>query len=274
MERIQKKKFLIISIYSVIFILAGLAVYSFLAPKKTCFDSIKNQNEEDIDCGGICARECEITQAQEIIIEKAGTVPSGINGKFDFYAQLINPNAFFGSRKFNFIAKFKDAFGNEITKSSGSGFILPGERKYVTLNNIDSTQDIASAEIEITDSEWVGFNDDYENPNIKVVNKNYEEISNGVGFSEARGLLKNDSPYDFNAVNIKVILKDESGTVIALNSTLMKTVESGEERDFLVAWPNHFPGTVANMQIQPEVNIFDLDNFLKRYYKSERFQQY
>ncbi|MDD5702478.1 MAG: hypothetical protein PHU23_10575 [Dehalococcoidales bacterium] len=251
-----------------------LSLYFRFRSKANCFDGVKNQNEEAVDCGGVCAKKCDIVTAQDLIVEKTGAVPSGIAGKYDFYAEIVNPNAIFGSKNFDYDLNFKDASGAVIASRSGFGFILPGERKYAVESNIDSSSVPVAFDFKITNSNWVEFNDYYEKPNLQIVNKNYSQISGGIGFSEASGLLKNQSPYDFDLIRIEVILKNSAGEILALNSTQMKTVLSGENRDFKVSWPNSFPGTVENMEVQAEINIFNSDTFLKKFYKTEKFQQY
>lgn len=273
-EKIKRKKAIIISVYAVLFTLLIFRVYSWLSPEATCFDGVKNQNEQEVDCGGICPKACEKIEVQALSVSRSGAVSSGIAGKYDFYAEVTNPNAIFGSKKFDYLIDFKDSSGQVIASRKGSSFILPGERKYVVENNIDSAHAAASFNFEISNPEWAEFNDYYEKPNIQIVNKNYNKISGGAGFSEAVGLLKNESTFDFEIIKIQVILKDNDGNIVALNSTQMKTVKSGEERDFKVFWPNSFSGTVGNMETQAEVNVFDSDTFLKRFYKTEKFQEY
>ena len=273
MERCHKQ-IIIISIYFLLFILLIVFLYFKFKTKETCFDGIKNQNEEEIDCGGACAKQCEKITAQELIVEKTGTVFSGVAGKYDFYAQIANPNAVFGSKKFDYAINFKDSSGNILTSRNGSGFILPGERKYIVENGLDAPDSQISADFKIINSEWVQLTEYYERPDLKIINKNYSEISGGTDFAEARGLLKNNSPYDFETIKIQVILKDENGGILALNSTQMKTVKAGEERDFRAFWPSRFPGAASNMVVQAEVNVFDSDAFSKNFYPSYQFQQY
>lgn len=271
MEKLQRKKNIIISIYALILILIIASVYFHFKPKVSCSDGIKNQNEEDMDCGGSCPEKCEKIEAQKLIVEKTGAVPAGISGQYDFYAIITNPNAVFGCQKFDYSIKFKDGSGNVIASRNGSSFILPGERKYIVENNIGSSS-AESFDFEILTSEWLEFFD-YEKPDIQIINKNYTETSGGAGFSEATGLLKNESSFDFDLIRIQIILKNESGEVLALNSTQMKTIKSGERRDFKTLWPSSFPGVVGNMEAQAEVNVFDSETFLKRFYKAEKFQQ-
>ncbi|HRY82339.1 MAG TPA: hypothetical protein P5232_01335 [Candidatus Moranbacteria bacterium] len=269
MEYTDRKKIIIILIYLFIFALIILGLYSIFKSKANCFDGIQNQNERGVDCGGVCQKECNEIKAQDLIIKKTGIVPSGISGKYDFYAKISNPNAAFGNKNFDYEITFKDSIGNVVASKKGSSFVLPGEEKYVVENNIDSPSEPFSGELKIATSDWVKFEDYYERPDIQIINKNYSEISGGTGFANAQGLLRNRSPFDFESIKIQVILKDLNGEVLALNSTEMKTVKSGEDRDFKVFWPSSFPGAVSVMEAQAEVNIFNSETFLKRFYHNE-----
>lgn len=264
MEKRSTKRLTIILIYLALLSLISFVIYRAVVPEKTCFDKIKNQNEEDVDCGGVCAP-CKKIVAQDLAVQDNGFVENGRQGQYDFWALVSNPNGAFGAKSFQYEIKLRDAGGNIISEKSGTGFILPGEKKYVVENNLSSENVPVSAEFSISKTEWVEFNNYYERPDLKIVNKNYNQISSGVGFAEAFGLLKNESPYDFNVIKVQVVLKDVDGKIIALNSTEMRTVKSGEERDFRALWPNRFPGEVAGVEQQAEVNIFESDAFLNNY---------
>jgi len=277
MEATQRKKIIIIFIYLFIIcsFLGFLAfkIYVRLKPPQTCFDKIKNQNEKEVDCGGICLKKCPARAEYSLSVLNSGFVESGLVNKYDLYGEVENPNSDFGSSQFKYIFTLKDSAGNTIVSKEGRGYILPGERKYVVASNIESASVPASAQLEIKENDWLEFAD-YEKPQLKIINKNYNEISSGVGFSEAVGLLRNESPFDFTAIKIGVILKDENGKIIALNSTEINDVRSGENREFRFFWPNKFFGSVRNMEVQPEVNIFDSESFAKRYIDSQKFQEY
>ena len=265
MENTQRKKVIIISIYLLIIFLIIFGLYSIFKPKPNCFDNIQNQNEKGIDCGGVCQKECNEIKAQDLIIGETGIVSSGIVDKYDFYAKVSNPNAAFGDKNLIYEIEFKDATGNVISSQSGSSFVLPSEEKYIIQNNIELSAMPASGTLKIISSDWARFDDYYERPDIQIVNKNYSEVSDGVGFANAQGLLRNRSPFDFDSIKIQVILRDTDGKVLAINSTEMKTIKAGEDRDFKVFWPSSFPGTVSSMEVQADVNIFNSDSFLKKF---------
>lgn len=270
----NKKRIIIGAIYILIFAFVGLIFYIFSRPEPNCFDLIQNQNEEGVDCGGICQKRCEIAGIKNIEILETGFVDSGAENKYDAYAVIFNPNLSHGGNEFVYEFKLRDGEGNESAMHRDKSFILPGERKYLVIGNIEMKTRPIVAEVDVQDAQWIEANELYEKPDLKVVRKNYNEISGGIGFAEVTGLVRNESPFDFSAIRIKVILKDDSGKVVALNSTEMRTVRSGESREFKVFWPNKFYGSVSNMEIQTDVNIFDSESFAKKFFRPEKFQQY
>jgi len=277
MDKNKKKQIIIASIYAILFLLffgfVFSKIYFWIKPAPTCSDGIKNQNEEGTDCGGVCSNKCAPAARYDLKVISAGFVESGFPGKYDLYAEVSNPNSDLGASQFQYLFKIKNSSGEQTATREGTAIILPGETKYVIENNIESKTAPESVEAEIKNPVWVEFAD-YEKPQLKIINKNYNEINSGVGFGEAVGVLRNDSPFDFSAIKIKVILKDFDGKIVALNSTQINTVKSGENREFRAFWPVKFPGTVGNMEVQAEVNVFDSDSFAKKYFKTQKFQEY
>lgn len=266
------KRIAIISVYAIIFsFFVWIAFVLFGPEKETCEDGIKNQNEENVDCGGVC-QVCKKIEALDLVSQGAEYIENGVQGEADLLGKVENPNNNFGSGKFEYQFNFKDEAGNIFYSKKGSSFILPGEKKYIVENNVPVAKNPAFLDFEILSSEWTEFNSFYEKPQTKIINKQYNESESGPIFGEAVGILKNESPFDFSLIKIKIILRNEEDKILALNSTEMRTIKSGEEREFKAIWSNKFPGSVAKMEVQDEINIFDSQSFLERYYKPKKFQ--
>jgi hypothetical protein len=274
MEKLQRnhKRLIIIGIYLVIFFLFGWGIYSIFKPAGTCLDGKQNQNETGIDCGGVC-KACEKNyQAQNLIIKEKAFV-SDSQGKYDVLARISNPNNQIGVSYFSYIFRLKDSQGNIIASRSGNNFILPVESKYIIETGLESNQEPKEMEFLISSPRWEEFFG-YEKPELNISSQRYDLISSGVGYSEAKGLLRNNSNFDFDAIKINVVLRDESGKPIAFNRTEMRTVNAGEERDFRLLWPVHFPGSVQGVEMEAEANVFNSETFIKKYTReSQQFQE-
>ncbi len=272
-----KKRIIIIGVYCFILFFVLGTLYWIFKTKETCFDGIKNQDETEIDCGGSM---CQICRPEEVIaetlaIEKAFFLKSDKLDNIETLALIKNSNADFGSGSFSYRFDLKNSKGEVIASRSGKSFILPGENKYLVENDIAVSEYPSEVKLEIFDVSWTKSNDLYEKPQLKIVNKRYDETKNGVIFGEAVGVLRNDSPFDFSLINVRVILFDSNDMILAVNSTEMRTVKSGEEREFRVIWPNKFLGSesVSRMEVQSEVNVFDSQIFFERYFETQKFQE-
>ena len=94
-----------VSILFVVFLFLALVMtgvyYAFLKPAPTCFDNIKNQDEEEIDCGGTSCIACEIKTLKQVEVTWAQLIPLGQN-TYDLAAKIKNPNPNFGTTYVNY----------------------------------------------------------------------------------------------------------------------------------------------------------------------------
>ncbi len=269
MEKRDKKRFVIISVYVFVLVLILIPIIFKLIPDGTCSDGKKNQDEIGVDCGGVCQKICEIQLSDNIVFREIGIVETGIANKYDVYSEILNPNNEYGSSSFDYVFDLKDANGTSLAKKEGTGFIFPGEKKYLVELGIESDTYPANVELEIKNIVWKDFSG-VQKPQLAIVNKNFNETNQDSGLSDAIGVLRNESPFDFNEIKIQVIVKNRNGEITALNSTKINTVQSGESREFKVFWPGKV-SEVGNMEMQTETNIFKNDAFVKRYFPGQVF---
>ncbi len=275
MQEVERKykRLTIIAVYLVIAFLLGWMIYSWMKPDPTCTDGKKNQNEAGIDCGGVCSP-CEKTyQTQDLIVKEESFVPGG-QGKYDAMIRVSNPNNQIAGSSFSYNLKLKDSNGNVLAEKSGESFILPVESKYIIETGLETSGIPAQIEASVNNPEWEEFFG-YERPELNIYSKSYNLISSGIGYSEAKGLLRNESAFDFDSIKIKVVLRDENGQPVAFNKTEMNTINSGEQRDFRLLWPVNFPGEVQGVEMEAEADVFNSQNFIRKYTNStsQKFQK-
>jgi len=270
MMKRQRKQIIIIAIYTIVFLLVVGSIWAMFLPDPSCSDGKQNQNETGIDCGGVCG-ECAI-EADDLEVGEVffSEVDFGI---YDVAALVENPNALFGSGSFSYTFEFLGKDGQVIREISGQTYILPSQERYIMEVNIAQEVEPADVRLRLGEVRWEKFTE-YEAPSISVTNRSFERVSSGTMYAQARGLVRNESPYDFETVEVFVGLRDSSGRIIAIGRTDMQTVRAGERRDFIVQWPNAFEGSVASVDARATTNMFENQNFIKIFFPGGRFQSY
>lgn len=259
------KRLTIIAVYCLIFFVLGTGGYLAFKPQPTCFDGRQNQNEEGIDCGGICALACmEEVIGNDLLVKEITFIQTG-EGRYDIVARIFNPNNDIGAARFRYALLLKDASGKEVARVAGSNFILPQETKSLLALNLESTVQPTKAVIELSDFEWQRLRGYQAKPELNIYSKRYVEHPDETVFGAVTATLVNDSVYDFRTVQLKVILRDAKGNPLAANQSNMQTVTVGREQDIRIVFPEPFAGVVANVEVEAEADIYDSENFLKRY---------
>ncbi len=269
----NSKRLVIIFVYIILFGSFGSLIYFSFTPKPSCSDGKQNQGEERVDCGGPCAPCVKKVTVKKVKILEKKLVYGGRNNRYDVLIKLNNPNNQYGLANFKYTIKLLDNNGATLATREGVGFILPKETRYLVEQNFDVNGDPKKIEFEIADKKWKEFTDYVKEPELNIYNKSYTVFDNG-NKNKVFGLLKNESYFDFNTVEINIVLRDKDGNPVALGKNMMNTVNSQEQRDFTIIWPYRFPGEVQSVEIEAEADVFNSSNFIKRYLPKRRFQNY
>jgi hypothetical protein len=271
----ENKQRLVAFVYFVIVILLSTGVYfAFIKPPETCFDNKQNQDEADVDCGGVCQAVCkENVTGADLEIKEMTFVPGG-NEQYDVLGKIYNPNDEIGAVSFAYTADLQDNSGKILASRSGTSYILPQENKYIFELGFASESSPSAVSFQIKEVKWARFSGYQEKPSINIYQKRYNQISSGAGFSEAYGLVSNESPYDFHSIIVKVILRDAEDKPLAFNTTEMRTVKSQEERDFRLVWPSAFPGVVEKIEMEVDADVYHSYNFVRQYLPGGKFQEF
>jgi hypothetical protein len=273
MEQRNIKKLVIAVAYGILAIALVWAGYFLFRTKATCTDGIRNQDELGIDCGGVCSLQCVRTVRTDPLEIREKALLYSSPDHFDILVAVHNPNDEAGAASFHYRLELKNSAGVSVAVREGKNFILPQETKYLLEINVPAPQ-AQSIVASFDDYDWKRFSGYQERPAITVSRKSYEVVSSGVGFGKAFGVVKNESPFDFQSLRVKVILRDVSGKPIGANMTEMRTMVSGEARDFTLLWPTAFPGTVDHVETEVEADVFHTENFVKRYLPTQDFQSW
>jgi hypothetical protein len=268
------KRTIIIFVYLVILSLFVAAIYYIFRTKPTCSDKIKNQGEENVDCGGPCSK-CEPIPVIENIRTIRKAVISAGPGKYDALVKVNNPNPQFGIASFDYSFDFVDSSGSVIAKEEGTSFILPAETKDILAFNVQLPDNPSTFEFRIKSFRWQKFSE-YEEPNIAVYGREFSFISDGSGFAMLKAKIQNKSGYDFRKITTKAIVKDKNGVPVAVNQTYNNDIKVNEEREITFRWSDPFSQDidVQDIEVETEVDVFSSDNFMKKFGTLEQYDSY
>lgn len=261
------RRIVIASVFLSFNTLLVLGVYfAFIKAPETCVDLKQNQNEEGIDCGGVCADACFVVPVgRDIQVREVALVPGG-EDRYDVLARVFNPNENIGATSFQYTFELLDMSGAVITSRSGTGYVLPQEIKSLIELNMDTSIMPARVTLQITDVIWEQLSGYQEKPIVNIYQKRSNLVNDGFGYYEAYGLLSNESSYDFRSVIVKIILRDASGKPLALNTHRMDTVRALESRDFKLVWPLPFSGVVTTTDMEIDADVYHSENFIQQYF--------
>jgi hypothetical protein len=256
------KQLIIGGIYLAIIGSISWFVYRAFVPAPTCTDGVQNGKEEGVDCGVVCGVLCPVPvkpldNSTPLLIK---TGPAS----YDVLAHLENTNATYGASRVDYVMSVTDAGGTELASRRGSTYVNPAQPRYLDfpLTGLSGVPAKATFTFDPQRVQWAALSvaaaGDVQ---FAVRNDSLSVASGSVHYS---AIAVNGSKFDFDTVDITVLLYDSAGTIVGANSTVQRTVVAGELRGFSVDWPFAVPGAVRAQAIVT-TNVFANDNFIRTY---------
>ncbi len=174
-------------------------------------------------------------------------------------AQIENKNVDLSLDNVQYTIVLLDSSGAQIYSSTANLFLLPGEKKYLIVPKVTSSQKIASARIELpNDLPWKKR---LSIPKIEL-DAPTPAVFNQVSppALTVQGTVYNNSPYQLNKVDIGFFLYDAKGNVIGISQRSEFTVKPFERRAYVQLWPNVFSNDVATVDVVPQTDVLNSQN--------------
>jgi hypothetical protein len=243
----QRRKLIIISA-AIILLMIGVGVPSFFVFYKapTCFDGIKNGDEQGIDCGGSCQRLCQNAfLTPSVAWTRLENVAPGL---YNVATYIVNPNTKAVAKNVPYHVIIYDSAGMEITEYTGS-VTLPPHRNTLAFNGAVSTgkRIPAKALFEFTQApNWQSENDPLSA--ISIGDKNYSEDSNGASLTVK---IDNTGVNQIGRTDVFAVLYDKDGNAIGFSKTVLDSVPAYGSTIAPFTWPTSFNGKVISIEVLP-----------------------
>lgn len=269
-KHLIKQIFIAFVFILIISLIIFLIYYLIGRPRPSCFDGIQNQNEEGIDCGGIC-NSCEKVHPKEINVLWIKSIDVS-NDFCNIVAKIKNNNQNYGSGNVSYTFKVYNSNGNLIGEQTGVTFILPNETKYIIQLKVNVSDTIEKITLDFDSIKWE--QPLKETSQLFISQKEYIIFGEGQPYSQVKGILINKNDLSFSKVYISILLFGSEQQLLEINTTEINDLLAGQERSFIANWFKKTSNQVTSVEIVAETNIFDPLNIIKIYNGLEGSREY
>ena len=200
----------------------------------TCFDGKKNQKEQEVDCGGPCAKEC-LGEIKDLAI--LWSKPLKVSGSnYDAVALVENRNLFLSAKSVKYQFKFYDDRNILIASRQGEIFINPGQKFAIFENSIDvGARKPAKVFFEFQKNiNWEIYKG--ENLGLIVTKKEYQDSPR----PSISATLENKTLASVKGIYAVAIIYADDGNAIAASATKIGEIKGGASADIFFTWPENF----------------------------------
>ncbi len=233
----------------VLILLVALPAFYFLYKPPTCSDRIMNGNEEGVDCGGSCVMLCQNNFLPPKVIWGGAKFEKIADGIYNFASLIVNTNVDAGAKDVPYKIIVYDINGLMIKEQLGKVTLYPHRNSLVFNPSVFLDQSIPfKATFEFT-SPPVWYKSSDELDKLVISDKKYTEDNNS---SSLEVVLENRSLYDYNNVDVSVILSDINGNAIGFSKTKVDNIQSKSGREVAsYTWPVNRNDNVKSIEVLP-----------------------
>lgn len=242
-----------------VIVLAAVVAYFgyklFLSTPATCSDNKQNQNEQGIDCGGVCARICPF-QAKTIVPLWSRVFPI-TKGVYSVVAYVENQNVTGGVQKINY--EFRVYDDQNILASEpvvGSTFIGPNDKTAIFESPIQTGNRIPKNVFFKFTSQpnWVTVDEKYQVP--QLTSRNIVLTSEDTAPKLSADIV-NDTLFDYRDIPVIAIVYDIDNNAINVSQTFIENLPQQSIQKASFTWPQKFNRPVGRIEIIPRLNPFE-----------------
>lgn len=226
--------------------IAAFVYFQFFYQKPTCTDNIQNQNEQGIDCGGVCPVICNFNVTNPIVLwSRTFKIDGSLHNAIAF---IENPNFEFEAFNVPYSVKIYDKENILISEISGTTHIPAGGFIPVFEKAIDLGKRIPQRTFfEFTNAPvWTKVKE--EQPLLSIQNK---QISNTSDKPRLYAIIQNKSVVTVKDIEITAIIFDPDGNVIDISQTFVDSLKKNESEEIVFTWKEPFTRPTSRIEIIP-----------------------
>lgn len=236
---------------AVVFFTLAVFLYVFrdsLFPQPTCFDAVKNGNENGIDCGGVCALRCteDVVPLRVAWSRALKTAPY----TYDFVALVSNKNIDNAPRLLPYTFTAYGEEGEVLASITGTTTSPVDGNFPIVRQNIRLEKEPKEIITEIKNSAHFTVKELPSSPTLRVSTPRYEAGS----IPRVYTTISNTKRLSMYNLPIRILLYDNTDTVIGVGETLVPFLDKEESKEISFSWNLPFENPPTVMRVYP---VFD-----------------
>ena len=230
----SERQIIIFTIYFlIVFIPFAVFTYSMLRKTPNCYDSLQNQDEQGVDCGGVCSLQCTGSYRDIKVNFTRGLKVD--EGRYDIFALLENFNTKVAFPNVPYIISFYSVEGKLLGSASGTLSLLPQRRAVIYLPSIELSQEPKVVDLTLGEHKAISYNDDGTTPQNVVVNS-WQAQRGANNTLQVIGEIVNPNTRGVENLGVYAMLYDETQTVYAVSKTVIPRLPGREETAVAYTW--------------------------------------
>ncbi len=189
----------------------------------------------------------------------AMTIIRNPNNTYSGVVLVTNPNLDLAATGITYSATFQSTDKKTVSELTGTLFLLPNEKKYLTFPKIESgTSEVSTGSVKLDNINW---QKKLNIPEVKLSASEpllYDE-ANPLTFI-AEGSIINDSPYRISTARIVFLLFGEDNKIIGVSQRDESRLVPFGRRAYKQLWPGLYKSQVKKVQVIPVTNTLDPQN--------------
>lgn len=247
-----RRKILYITILLVVFgTPLGFYIHQKLQKPASCFDGIKNQDERDVDCGGICHIACfnYVKQDPDVQWSRAYYVAKGA---YNLVAYVQNPNVDYISQPAKYIFKVYDENNVLITSREGVTAI-PTSKVFPIFEPAVQTGEKIPKIVTFEFTEPVVWLEYFGNkPELEVTEQRLSRLDTSPKLDAH---VVNRTLNTYQNVEVVAIIYDEEGNGVLSSRTIIDKIGDKGQADLVFTWPEPITFKPSKIEVIPNLSI-------------------
>ncbi len=187
------------------------------------------------------------------------TLTTSGQGIYSATVEISNENFELSLQNVPYEFRFYNQKNEFITSVSDTFFILPNQKKYLTVPRLEAQEQLVGAEIVLpSEPAWQKRLSIPKIDLLTSIPDFYNQVD-PLGFT-VEGSVTNNSPYQIKQIKLTFLVYDKKGDIVAINVRNEYSLRPYERRAYKQLWPSVFGSDIKSVKVMTETNALDSAN--------------